>query len=78
MDAVIGDAGRYMLIRSVRPGHRRPYAAVFIRRNEVPEKVAEQMKAEILEIAEDWKPETAERLEKERDRLNSVSEVMTT
>lgn len=78
LDAIMEDAGRYMLIRSLKPGFARPHAAVFLRMNEKPEKVAANLNAVILELADDCQPETAARLEAERDRLNAVSEVMET
>lgn len=78
LDALMRDAGRYMLVRSRKPGMIYPHAALFLRRNEKPEKVAEDLHADILELADDCHPETAARLEAERDRLNAVSEVMET
>lgn len=78
LNEIMKGMGRYMLIRSRRPGFVSPHAALFLRRNEKPEKVAEDLQADILELVDDCLPETAERLEAERDRLNSVSEVMET
>jgi len=78
LDSIMKDMGRYMLIRSRKPGFARPHAALFLRRNEWPEKVAADLDADILELADDCRPETADRLEAERDRLNAVAEVMNT
>lgn len=74
LDSLANGAGRYVLVRS-RKNVGKPYAALFLHLNEDPDKVAEKLDAEILEIG-DGLPGTAGRLEAERDRLNSVMEVM--
>lgn len=76
LDAILADAGRYMLVRVRKPGFKRPFAALFLRANEKPDKVAKDLDADVLVLAGDCSPETASRLEAERDKLNGVAEVM--
>lgn len=75
LDSVCHDGvGRYALIRSLKAVVR-PYAVLFLTPKEDPAEVVDKLKARILELSDDARTETMYRMEADRDRLNTVSEV---
>lgn len=76
LDSIATDGvGRYALVRSSKKVAK-PYAAIYLGPKENPAEVADKLGAQILELTGDARPETAERLEADRDWLNTVFEVM--
>ena len=67
---------RLMMVRSKKPSALEPYAVVRVGNHENSRLVAENLDATILEFWYNWDWKTVDRLELERDRLNTIARVM--